>query len=251
MSVFYKDGRAATLEVESLLGAGAFPFPKDSEVIADLVGMVTEPGDIVLDSFGGSGTTAHAVLRKNQHLKKPLNFILVEIDSNTAETKTRTRIKKAIEGYTPLVGKKKTPVPGLGGGFQYFRLSEEPLFQADGKIRSTVSYDQLAEFVWFMETGVGLAESALINAQHRTPYLGTHKGRAIFLLYNGILKDSSEDGGNVLNGRSLAYLNEVLSGFDGPKVVYGARTRFDKSKLAKLGITFHQLPYELAVKTWF
>lgn len=251
MSVFYKDGRAATLEVESLLGAGAFPFPKDSEVIADLVGMVTEPGDIVLDSFGGSGTTAHAVLRKNQHLKKPLNFILVEIDSNTAETKTRTRIKKAIEGYTPLVGKKKTPVPGLGGGFQYFRLSEEPLFQADGKIRSTVSYDQLAEFVWFMETGVGLAESALINAQHRTPYLGTYKGRAIFLLYNGILKDSSEDGGNVLNGRSLAYLNEVLSGFDGPKVVYGARTRFDKSKLAKLGITFHQLPYELAVKTWF
>ena len=63
LSVFYKDGRAATLEVESILGAGAFPFPKDSEIIADLVGTVAGQGDIVLDSFAGSGTTAHAVLR--------------------------------------------------------------------------------------------------------------------------------------------------------------------------------------------
>ena len=113
MSVFYKDGRAATLEVESMLGAGAFQFPKDSEIISDLIGMVAGSGDIVLDSFGGSGTTAHAVLRRNQHLKSPMRFILVELDETVARTKTRERIKKAIEGYTPLAGKKKTPVPGL------------------------------------------------------------------------------------------------------------------------------------------
>lgn len=80
MSVFYKDGRAATLEVEAMLGANSFPFPKDSDVIADLIGMVAGPGDLVLDSFGGSGTTAHAVLKRNLHLKKPLRFILVELD---------------------------------------------------------------------------------------------------------------------------------------------------------------------------
>ena len=73
----------------------------------------------------------------------------------------------------------------------------------------------------------------------------------MFLLYNGILKDRSDVGGNVLNGRSLKILNEILPEFDGPKIVYGARSRFDKTKLAKIGITFHQLPYELAVKTWF
>ncbi len=75
LSVFYTDGRAATLEVESILGAGAFQFPKDSDVIADLIGMVTEPGDLVMDSFGGSGTTAHAVLKHNRNLNVPLKFI--------------------------------------------------------------------------------------------------------------------------------------------------------------------------------
>lgn len=250
MSVFYKDGRAATLEVESILGAGAFQFPKDSEVIADLIGMVTTGGDIVLDSFGGSGTTAHAVLKKNQHLKQPLKFVLVEIDANTAENKTSQRVRKAIEGYTSLAGKKKGYVEGLGGGFQYCKLSDKPLFDAEGKIDPDVSFDKLAEFVWFMETGTGLAGSA-ISANMSTPYLGTYKGRAIFLLYNGILKDKTELGGNVLNGRTLAYLNEVAPDHGMPKVVYGARTRFDKTKLAQLGVTFHQLPYELAVKTWF
>jgi adenine-specific DNA-methyltransferase len=101
-----------------------------------------------------------------------------------------------------------------------------------------------------METGTGLAGSA-ITANMFTPYLGTYKGRAIFLLYNGILKDKTELGGNVLNGRTLAYLSEVAPDHNTPKVVYGARTRFDKTKLTQLGVTFHQLPYELAVKTWF
>jgi adenine-specific DNA-methyltransferase len=85
--------------------------------------MVVEPGDLVLDSFGGSGTTAHAVLRLNQHLKEPVRFILVELNDDVARSKTRERVRKAIEGYTPLAGKKRVPVEGLGGGFQFCRLS--------------------------------------------------------------------------------------------------------------------------------
>ena len=73
----------------------------------------------------------------------------------------------------------------------------------------------------------------------------------MFLLYNGILQDRSDIGGNVLNGRTLAILDKALPDFDGPRVIYAARSRFDKTKLAQLGITFHQLPYDLAVKTWF
>lgn len=135
LSVFYTDGRAATLEVESILGAGAFQFPKDSNVIADLIGMVTEPGDLVLDSFGGSGTTAHAVLKHSQNLKIPLNFILVELDTVVAREKTQKRVKAAIEGYTPVTGKKRIPIPALGGGFQFCTLSAEPLFTPQGDQR--------------------------------------------------------------------------------------------------------------------
>ena len=78
-----------------------------------------------------------------------------------------------------------------------------------------------------------------------------YKDRAVFLLYNGILKDKSDIGGNVLNNRTLEILTEALPSYEGERVVYGARSRFDKKKLAALGITFHQLPYELAVNTWF
>lgn len=250
MSVFYKDGRSATLEVESMLGAGSFPFPKDSEIISDLIGMVMEPGDIVLDSFAGSGTTAHAVLRLNQHMKEPLKFLLVELDTNVALNKTRERVRKVVQGYTPLTGKKQIPVKGLGGGFQYCRLSDEPLFKADGSIREDITFNQLAEFVWFMETGMGLAHSS-IQKKQCSPFIGKFRDRAVFLLYNGILKDKSDVGGNVLNNRTLEIIDAVLVKFDGFRIVYGARNRFDKTKLERLQIVFHQLPYDLAVKTWF
>jgi len=236
MSVFYKDGRAATLEVESILGAGAFPFPKDSDVIGDLIGMVAAPGDIVLDSFAGSGTTAHAVLRLNQHLKIPMRFILVELNDDVAQTKTRERVKKVIEGFEPLAGKNRTPVSGLGGGFQFCRLSSEPLFDAEGQVRRDVTFAQLAEFVWFAETGTGNSSKA------DSPLLGVHEGRAIYLLYNGILKDKSMAGGNVLTGPVF----DALPQFAGPKVIYAAANRMG-ARASREGITFKQTPYALEV----
>lgn len=241
LSVFYTDGRAATLEVEAILGAGAFQFPKDSEVIADLIGMVTDEGDLILDSFAGSGTTGHAVLKLNQHSKIPRNFILAELDENVATNKTRERVRKAIEGYIPLTGKKRTPVAGLSGSFKFCKLSSEPLFTAEGQIRSDVTFAELAEFVWFTETGTGYP-----RCSKPSPLLGVYKGKAIYLLFNGILKDRGDLGGNVLNNRTLAVLPE----HDGHRVVYGARSRFDKAKLSRMKIEFKQLPYELTIKSW-
>ena len=236
-SVFYKDGRAATLEVEAILGPGEFPFPKDSEVIADLISMVAGPGDIVLDSFGGSGTTAHAVLKRNQHSKKPLRFILIELDDNVAQRKTRERVRKAIEGYVPLAGKNRDRVAGLAGGFQFCKLSDEPLFTASGQIRPDVSFPQLAEFVWFAETGTGYSGKA------NSPLLGVHEGQAIYLLYNGILKDKSTAGGNVLTGS----VYDGLPRHDGPKVIYAAACRLGAARLMREGIVFKQTPYALEV----
>ena len=245
LSVFYKDGRAATLEVEAILGAGSFPFPKDSEVISDLVGMVVDPGDLVLDSFGGSGTTAHAVLRLNQDLKVPVRFILVELDEDVAENKTRERVRKAIGGYVPLAGKKRVPVEGLGGGFQFSKLGE-PLFDALGHIDPDVRFSELAKFVWFMETGMGLSPARVSRrkADTSSPLLGVHEGRAVYLLYNGILKDRSIDGGNTL----ATPLLEQLPLHVGPRVIYAARCAIGAERLRTLGISFKQLPYDLRVK---
>jgi len=248
-SLFELDGRVGTNEIKVIFPEDKrpFDFPKPTELIEELLSFTTSDDDIVLDSFGGSGTTAHAVMKLNKADGGNRKFVLIEMKPAIAEEITSQRVKRVVNGYKT---SKNEIQLGLGGGFQYCRLSEKPLFDPDGKLAQDVSFDKLAEFVWFMETGTGLAGSA-ISANMSTPYLGTYKGRAIFLLYNGILKDKTELGGNVLNGRTLAYLNEVAPDHGMPKVVYGARTRFDKTKLAQLGVTFHQLPYELAVKTWF
>ena len=248
-SLFELDGRGGTNEIKAIFPEDKrpFDFPKPTELIEELLSFTTSGNDIVLDSFGGSGTTANAVLKLNKADGGKRSFVLAEMKPSIASQITAERVRRVIQGYRT---SKNNQEMGLGGGFQYCQLSDKPLFDADGKIDQSVSFDKLAEFVWFMDTGTGLAGSA-ISAGMSTPYLGTYMGRAIFLLYNGILKDKSELGGNVLNGRTLAYLNEVIPDQNTPKVVYGARTRFDKTKLVQLGVTFHQLPYELAVKTWF
>jgi len=225
-----------------------FITPKPTRLIQRILQIATDKDSLILDSFAGSGTTGHAVLNQNAEDGGNRRFILVEMDESIARNITAERVRRVCEGYTNGKGKE---VAGLGGSFQFCCLSNEPLFQADGPIRTDVTFAQLAEFVWFMETGTGLAQSALLKRKKPTPFLGKYKACAVFLLYNGILKDKSDPGGNVLNSRTLDVLHEALPDFDGPRVVYGARSRFDKQKLAKLGITFHQLPYELAVKTWF
>jgi adenine-specific DNA-methyltransferase len=218
-----------------------FPFPKPVDLVKYLISMIDGDDFVVLDSFAGSGTTGHATLKLNAEDGGTRKFICIEMDQKISNEITQRRLKNVCGEFSSIAEKI---------GFQFCTLSAKPLFDAEGKIEPDVSFDKLAEFVWFMETGTGLAGSA-ISANMSTPYLGTYKGRAIYLLYNGILKDKTELGGNVLNGRTLAYLSEVVPDHHTPKVVYGARTRFDKSKLAQLGVTFHQLPYELAVKTWF
>ena len=231
--------------------ATVFDTPKTTSLIQRILQIATDKDSLILDSFAGSGTTGHAVLKQNAEDGGNRRFILVEMDENIAQNVTRERVQRVAQGYTNAKGQA---VEGLGGGFQFCRLSTEPLFKAEGPIRADVSFAQLAEFVWFMETGTGLAQTEQ-QAKPRTPFLGVYQGRAVFLLYNGILKDKTDKGGNVLNARTLSILREALQqhvpDFEGAWAVYGARTRFDKAQLAAKGLHFHQLPYELAVKTWF
>ena len=208
-----------------------FPFPKPVDLVRYLISMVDGDDFLVLDSFAGSGTTGHAVLKQNAEDGGNRRFILVEMDGKIAEDVTSQRVRRVAGGYTNAKGQA---VAGLGGGFQFCRLSAEPLFDADGQIRSDVRFAQLAEFVWFAETGSGYTGSA------DSPLLGVHEGRAIYLLYNGILKDKSVAGGNVLTGPVL----DVLPPFAGPRVIYAAANRLG-SRTAREGIVFKQTPYAL------
>lgn len=213
--------------------ADLFDTPKPVELIERILRMMNDPAALVLDSYAGSGTTGHAVLKQNAEDGGTRQFLLVEMDDGIAVRVAAERVRKVAEGYTPDGGE---PVEGLGGGFQFCRLSPEPLFDAEGQIRRDVTFAQLAEFVWFAETGTGY------TGQADSPLLGVHEGRAIFLLYNGILKDRSLAGGNVLTGPVF----DVLPKFAGPKVIYAAANRMG-GRATREGITFKQTPYALEV----
>ena len=105
----------------------------------------TDKDSIILDSFAGSGTTAHAVLALNKQDGGSRRFILVEceeyVDSITAE-----RVRRVVKG----VPKAKDPAlkAGLGGTFSYFKLGE-PMRQEsllDGT--HLPEYEALASYVF-------------------------------------------------------------------------------------------------------
>ncbi|MFO1375952.1 MAG: site-specific DNA-methyltransferase [Steroidobacteraceae bacterium] len=233
--------RHSKQEISQILSLGAstdlFVTPKPTALIKRVLQIATDKDSLILDSFAGSGTTGHAVLKQNAEDGGTRRCILVEMDEGIARNVTAERVRRIAQGYTNAKG---TEVAGLGGGFQFCRLSAEPLFDAEGQIRRDVTFAQLAEFVWFAETGAGLPPAAGLRTD--SPLIGVHEGRAIYLLYNGILKDRSIDGGNVLTGPVF----DALPRFAGPKVIYAAANRMGARALRE-GISFKQTPYALEV----
>ena len=243
-SFFELDGRTGTNELKAIFPEDKrpFDFPKPTELIEEILSFTTNGHDIVLDSFGGSGTTADAVLKLNAADGGNRRFILTEMKKSIARQITAERVKRVSQGYTNTKGED---VPGLGGGFQFCKLGKA-LFDPRGHIDKGVRFAELANFVWFMETGMGLppGRASKRKADTESPLLGVHEGRAVFLLYNGILKDRSIDGGNTLTTPLL----EQLPAHDGPRVVYAARCAIGDERLRKIGIRFKHLPYDLRVK---
>lgn len=228
-----------TSEVADIFGDGkTFSFPKPSALICQLLQFATDPGDLVMDSFGGSGTTGHAVLKLNAAApdEPSRRFILVEMEEKIAREVTRERVRRVAEGYTNAKGEK---IAGLGGGFRYAELGDELFDEAGLLIRSTVKFAELARHVYFTETGEPLPRERVPN----TPLLGVYRGTAVYLLYNGILKDKSPDGGNVLTRATLAHLPP----HDGPKVIYCAGCLLGAERLRAARLTVRQTPREIKV----
>ena len=219
----------ARKEIRALLDTQtAFDTPKPTRLIKRILEIATDKDSLVLDSFAGSGTTGQAVLTLNKQDKGNRRFILAEMDQSICRNVTAQRLARCIDGY-----KGFEP---LGGGFRYCELGE-PLFDADGFINRNVSFRELAQHIFFIATGQPLpAESDLIN-----PLIGVSNGMAIYLLYNGILGDVSDDSGNVLTREVLSQ----LPAHDGLKIIYGNGCLLSPMRLVNDNIVFRQIPYEV------
>jgi site-specific DNA-methyltransferase (adenine-specific)/adenine-specific DNA-methyltransferase len=164
---------------------------------------------------------------------------MIELDKKICQEITAKRLENIVQGYIKKSTKnKKENVSGIGGGSKYCFLGET-LFDSTGQIQKTVSFIDLARFVFLKETGLPITD----EISGKSPLIGTHNDTAIYLLYNGVLGDKTPQGGNALTRAVLA----DLPSYRGSKVVYGTSCRVGMTRLKQENVIFRQIPYELKV----
>ena len=250
----------AAKEMLALFGVDKFTTPKPERLIHTILQIATNSGDLILDSFLGSGTTAAVAHKMGRR------YIGIEMGDH-ARTHCAVRLQKVIEGeqggISKAVGWKG------GGGFRFYTLGDT-IFDEDGHVRKSITFEQLAAHIWFYETktpyqsergrprphNVGLETHVPINDVDRnvqspikTPFLGIHDGVGYALLYNGVLHDKRVNGGNVLTKKTLTIIKTDMGKLTCDKlVVYGEASRLGDTHLKELGIEFKQPPYNVRTK---
>ncbi len=164
-------------------------------LIKRIVQLSTDAEDLVLDSFAGSGTTAHAVLELNKEDGGDRRFILVQMPYDTKENEkekfnicqriTAERVRRVIQGYTFTKRggngtEKKVKVEGLGGSFTYTRVGA-PLFREYRDLGERLpAFEELAKYIFYTETSHDFDRKAMIE---KTGKIAEHKGTSYYLLY--------------------------------------------------------------------
>ena len=261
-----------------------FLTPKPELLISKVMEIATDEGDLILDSFLGSGTTAAVAHKMGRR------WIGIEMGEHAA-THCLPRLQKVIGGEQGGISKAVGwgPTAGAigntaadggewkgGGGFRFMRLGET-IFDDAGRINPAVRFATLAAFIWQQETGTAFDPAA---TKPGTPYLGTYyiinsyscatdKGQgpisleipaktpqmepkfSLYLLFNGILGDKRPASGNVLTRDVLAALLNLhahLAPANTPLIVYGESVRVGPARLAAAGVTFKQIPYDVRAR---
>lgn len=201
-----------------------FDTEKNVLLIQRIIDWIVHPGEIVLDSFAGSGTTAHAVLNMNKADGGNRKFICIEM-MDYADTITAERVKRVINGY----GEGKKTVDGIGGNFSYYELGE-PLL-VDDKLNNAVSTEKIREYIYYMETKQALPEASADEPM----LLGVYHGAAYYFNYE---KDAS----TTLNAAFLKSIKTQAEAY----VIYADTCVISENKLQQFNITFKKIPRDIA-----
>jgi hypothetical protein len=209
-----------------------FATVKPEQLIQRILEIATAPGDLILDSFLGSGTTS-AVAHKMER-----RWIGVEMGDHAA-THCAPRLKRVVDGEQ---GGISAEIEWCGGGgFRFCKLGD-PLFDADGNVNPAVTFTDLAAHVFFCETGSPIPK----RVDGSSPLIGKFQGRAIYLLHSAdAVGVASAKAGNVLTGKVLDGLPLPSKSFTGSRIVYAEGCSVPEERLVRQGVTFKQIPYQI------
>lgn len=215
----------ATQETAAVLGKAVFDYPKPVRLISRILRLAAAPDSIILDSFAGSGTTAHAVLNMNKQDGGHRRFILVEM-MDYADSITAERVKRVISGY----GEGKKAVEGTEGGFSFYELGE-PLL-TDGLLNPNVPVEKIREYVFYTET-----KSALPAPSDTEMYLlGVHDHHAYYFYYE-------PDQLTTLNRSFLRTIQTKAEGY----LIYADVNALSPEDMERFHITFKKIPRDIAL----
>jgi len=227
----------AKREVNSILdyenSGDVFITPKPVRLTRRIFEIATDKDSIILDSFAGSGTTAHAVAALNAADGGNRRFVLVEcedyVDSITAE-----RVRRVMQGVP--TAKDEKLKAGYGGTFSYFSLGEAMEKQRILDGAHLPSYESLAAYVYFTATGEQFEADKIDRA---TGFIGESRNYDVFLIYEEdveALKDLALD---------LARAKALPSISGKPRLVFAPTKYLDENYVGRFNIVFQQLPFEI------
>lgn len=206
----------------------SFDYPKPVELIGYLLSLYTPHNGLILDSFAGSGTTAHATLRLNDHDEGSRRFILVEL-GDYAESLTAERVRHAIKVDNG--GLVVTP-HAANRAFSFYELGSPLLI--DGDLNPEVPLERVREYIWFTETGQAYESG---STDIHPDFLGrSAAGVAYFFAFDA-------DAPTVLDREYLASIPAECAAES--YVIYADTCVLSDQELAAHSITFKKIPRDI------
>ena len=201
-----------------------FETPKPLQLLKIIIRLSTvKKRYTVLDSFAGSGTTAHALLELNKELSAKSNFIMVEL-MDYADTITAERIKRVISGY----GEGDNAVAGTEGSFSYYELG--PSLMNGDNLNEEVGLDKIREYIYYTETKTGITESKTDEPS----YMGTFAHTAYYFNYD-------HDAATTLNHDFLETIKTKADAY----VIYADKCTLSRAELERYRIVFKKIPRDI------
>ncbi len=229
-------------EISDIFGKGKFENPKGSKLVKRIIQVANVPHNgITLDSFAGSGTTAHATLALNAEDGGNRKFILVECE-DYADSITVERIRRVIKGIPK--AKDETLKKGLGGSFTYCTLGDEISIEKMLTGKKLPNYETFARHIFWTATG---QSTVTINAKTKRGKDGLFhetKDKIYYLIYEPKLAflRSNECGVNSTRAKRNAKQANTTKK---TATVFATLKFMGQKELTEMGMVFCQLPHTI------